>query len=216
MNIVMVNGEKQCGKSTFCRTVQHLLSESETVACGYTYSLVTPLEVMLVDLYKRSPLYVEGEHVSIEQLKRTRIFGRLGRDWQIAIGNAWRELNENILIELMFGRARFIKALNPSTQHQATLLIENWGFPNELIYARSLVEPGDKLWTVHLNERVSRQYNDGEQFDSDNRFSLGHMAQLINPTPSYVAHLLDPDGGHPSHNQPIIVETGTNWVPPLV
>jgi hypothetical protein len=216
MNIVMVNGEKQCGKSTFCGVVQHLLSESETTAIAFKYSLVTPLEVMLHDLWRRSPNYREHVVHTTEELKRMRIFGRLGRDWMIAMGNAWREMNENVLIELMFGQVRFIKNLDPKNHARATLLIENWGFPGELFYARYLLDPSDRLITVHLNERASRRYNDGEQFDSDNRFSLGHLAQLVNPTPSYVASLIDPDGGHPSHNQPIVVETGSNWTPPPV
>lgn len=220
MNIVMVNGEKQCGKTTFCKQVEYLLFESPTDRIGFRYSLVTPIEQYLRMLWSQAPENKQDGYYTTEALKHTKIYGRLGRDWMIAFGNAMRTVNENILVELMFAQVRFIEGLHsaetPLDPTQSTLLIENWGFPGELVYTRALLRPGDRLITVHLNARASRRYNDGEQFDSDNRFSLGHMAQLINPTPSYVANLVDPDGGHPSHNQPITVETDTNWVPPLV
>lgn len=215
MNIVMVNGEKQCGKSTFCRIVEHLLMQSETAAIGYCYSLVTPIEFYLHKLWNDCPERAGSTaRYTTEELKRMQIFGRNGREWMIGFGDMMRSMNENILVELLFSQIRYIEAIDKANGHSNanSILIENWGFPNELIFARSLLRPHDKLYTVHLNERVSRAYADGERFDGDNRFSLGHMAQLINPTPTYMAHLLDPDGGHASHNQPIVVECRSNWM----
>lgn len=189
--IVMINGEKQCGKSTFAEHLARML-DSEAQIVASVHSLVSPLRAALEALW--SSTHGGDPYVpDYEALKLETIGGATGRDWMIELGNAARRLGLNTLIRLFAESAIAL----PDVE---VFIIENWGFPDELYnlgnyLPRSVLGDVETI-TVALTARATRTYASGEQFDDDNRFNLPHLAYYVNPRVNYLAravadHLVD-------------------------
>lgn len=187
--IILLNGEKQVGKSRFAR---ELASQIDFHVGGVDtvgrFSLVGPLEQMMLALSS----YVLGKELSYEDFKKAEIAGRLGRDWLIAFGNTARQVDEDALVRMLFDhiQSHYTKKMVDY------IIIENWGFASELHsfqYWAPVYAPGAQLLSIHLNARSTREYKPDEQFDGDNRFNLPHLADLINPSVTEVLKHLLPD-----------------------
>lgn len=189
--IVMINGEKQCGKSTFAEHLALMLDREAQIVASI-HSLVSPLRTALEALWSSThsddPLVPDYEALKLET-----IGGATGRDWMIELGNAARRLGLDTLIRLFAESAIAL----PDVE---VFIIENWGFPDELYnlgnYLPCSVLGDVEIITVALTARATRTYASGERFDDDNRFNMPHLASYVNPRVNDLAravtgHLVD-------------------------
>lgn len=191
--IVLINGEKQSGKSTLAEHAANLLMENGLRA--EVYSLVGIYQPMLESLFEA--IYGDEGPGDYEDMKRELVVEGLpftGRDWMIQIGNASRALHPHFLPAIFAERAKFRDDVD-------VWLIENWGFQDEWEFFRTdnaYELLGDfRLVTVSLTERSSRQYMSGEQYDGDNRFNLDAIAEYVNPKVNELAAIIDPAHEYP-------------------
>lgn len=188
--IVLINGEKQSGKSTLAEHAANLLMENGIMA--KPYSLVGPYRPMLESLFES----IYGEDTpGYNDLKDAVVVDGLpftGRDWMIQVGNASRALHPYFLPAIFAQKAR----LEPEI---SVWLIENWGFQDEWEF---FTEPDvkamfPKLITVSLTKRSTRQYQSGEQYDGDNRFNLDSLADVVDPAVNALCAMIDPNHEYP-------------------
>jgi hypothetical protein len=175
--IVLINGEKLVGKSTFANDLANALYESEIHA--RVYSMVGPLEQMVRN-------FLNAPDVPYDELKKMVAIPGLpydGRDLMILQGNAFRNLNPYTLNQIFLNQIKD----NPEIE---VWIIENWGFQSEYEF---FYEPGNtpsKMITIHLDARATRQYDHLEQFDGDNRICLRAIADFVNPKVSDIADII--------------------------
>jgi len=194
-SIVLINGEKQVGKSTFAEHLANLLFENGITS--QRYSFVAPVEAAVYAFMEQSRDDVMVEFTPYEELKNMQlvpgIAGPTGRDLMIMLGNAARNLHPYMLQQIFLNQA----IADKETQ---VWIIENWGFPNELHFFRErsvqAALPG-ATFTIALTERASRKYASDEQFDNDNRFNLETLADWVNPTVNQMAKIIDPAHDYP-------------------
>jgi len=191
--IVLINGEKQSGKSTLAEHAANLLMENGITA--QAYSLVGPYKPMLESLF--SSIYGDEGPGDYEDMKKLQVVPNLlftGRDWLIQIGNASRQLHPYFLPSIFAEHA----ALHPEVE---VWLIENWGFQDEWEFFRTdgadMILGSFDLVTVSLTERSTRQYMSGEQYDDDNRFNLDAIADMVNPPVNLLCARIDPAHDYP-------------------
>lgn len=171
--VVMINGEAQVGKSTLAKS---LVAQLESKLAVQTYSLVEPLRNVLSGFsslpYEEAKAAQVVEHPSIHVT---------GRDIMIACGNAMRDLHPALLSAVAWKYLR--------SHPIDVLVIENWGFHDELFYFRSLAAQGAcKLVTVSLVHRQKSDTKCGERFPNDSRFRLDHLSDMVDPDPAVLAH----------------------------
>lgn len=204
-SIVLINGEKQVGKSTFAEHLANQLLENGISSSPYSF--VAPIEASLRALMSK----IHGTDFSAvpyDELKKAIVIPGLpfnGRDWMIQQGNAMRSLHPYALQMI------FVKHWKQNPEVNCWI-IENWGFPDELDFFR---EPATesllgefRLVTVHLSKRASRKYACGEQFDGDNRFNLDCRADHLDPRVNDIASIIDP--GHPYPVDTIFAQFNTD------
>ncbi len=175
--VVLINGEKQTGKTTLANQVMDLCQTIGNSAAPY--SLVTPVYPAALAFCGIKP-----EEIDYETFKRTPVLPGLdieGRDVMIALGNAARGLSPYFLNTVFMTYAM---------QHPEidTWIIENWGFEIEYQFFLE-AEPAslfNNIVLIHLDTRATRRYEHGEQFDGDNRFCCRDLAHLVNPQPGEV------------------------------
>jgi hypothetical protein len=193
--VVLINGEKQVGKSTFANHLANLLLENQIAV--QTYSFVGIYESLLTTFMTH--IYgEEANYMTYEDMKKAQIVPGInptGRDWLIQVGNASRALHP-YLLPLIFKQYAI---RHPEID---VWVIENWGFQDEWECMTDLSFSDGfptvvQLTTIHLNERASRVYKPGEQFDGDNRFNLEVLAQAVNPKVNRVAAQIDREHEYP-------------------
>lgn len=196
--IVLINGEKQSGKSTLAEHAANLLQENGITA--QPYSFVEPYEIGLIAMMNHNygyDLELGDFGFSYEDAKKAPFYPGAtitGRDWMIQQGNAARSLDPYLLPGIFSAYAE-------RNDEVDVWLIENWGFQDEWVFfcSDAAVETlGDfRLITVSLTERSSRQYMSGEQYDGDNRFNMDAIASYVNPKVNELCSIIDPDHDYP-------------------
>lgn len=190
--IVLINGEKQVGKSTFAQHLWLLLFENNVTA--ESYSFVYPIEHALRSLMTVTHGDGAMQEIPYNELKNMPVVPGLpftGRDWMIMNGDAMRAMHPYALQVIFMNQV----LANPSVD---VWIIENWGFDSELDFFKepgAVAALGDfKLVTVNLSARATRKYGCGEQYDNDNRFNLDCRAEFIDPPVNKLAEHIDPQG----------------------
>jgi len=193
MQIVLINGEAQSGKSTLANHLANLLMSAGVIA--ETYSFVGPYRPMLASLFDY--MYGEGSPVDYEDMKNEKLVEGLdftGRDWMIQIGNASRNLHPYFLPAIF---ATYV-------QHHANVdvwIIENWGFADEYDFFKEedvIERLGiDRVHKVSLTARSTRKYVSGEQYDGDNRYNLDAISDIVDPRVNELATMIHPGGSFP-------------------
>lgn len=194
-HVVLINGEKQVGKSTFANHLANLLLENGIQSQPYSF---VGIYESLLSTFMRHIYGDEADFMTYEDMKKAKIVPGIspnGRDWLIQIGNASRDLHP-YLLPLIFKQYAI---RHPEID---VWVIENWGFQDEWECMRDLSFSDGfptvvQLTTVHLNKRASRVYLPGEQFDGDNRFSLEALSQSVNPKVNAVARHIDRNHEYP-------------------
>lgn len=183
--IVLINGEKQVGKSTYANHLQHLLDEQEIHTA--VHSFVRPLEGALRGMLESSYGKDYVDQFSYEEIKSMTWLGVDGRAWMIEFGNAARRIANDTLPKAFFARADAASAVD-------VWVIENWGFPDEIAAIKAMADLRDwRVYSVALTYRASRKYKCGEQFDEDNRFNLDCVADFVNMRVNDLARIIDDD-----------------------
>lgn len=175
MHVILINGEKQVGKSTFAKALRIELNRwwetagtSDFDPYAGVYSVVEPLAKGLPYFF---PQFPGEEYEALKTHLADPFLGITGRDIMIAFGNAARSLHQYLLTAVLLNQAK--------RDGTRVAIVENFGLEEEWAYFKSA---GIQVTCVHLNTRQVSDTKPGDRYPDDNRFNLEHLCEYLNPS----------------------------------
>lgn len=190
--IIMLNGEKEVGKSRFAKELRDQLNAGWHPATAGRFSLIAPVHEAVISLYEwcTNSSHTEWEDEYLSKVKGEFFAGYTGREWMIMLGNAFRQHDVDSFIRIS------LQHLHTMPDPLEFVIFDNWGFKSELNAMRRLVPIDWRIETIHLNARAKESVAANEQYSGDNRFNLMHLCDWLNPSVRIMADYLQPTIDH--------------------
>lgn len=195
MHIVLLNGPAGAGKNTLAIQIRTQLFSRINNEAGIRKLLKRPVSSIAIEEFKQpliNMLFAFAESLSVielgtpitpsvyEDLKKTEMLGRLGREWQICWADAMRKLDPDVFVN---GLHTKLKGINPDIA-----IVPDLGFGQE--YTRTVDRFGSSNVTMFYLDGwrpESPIYKHYDVFKNDIRICLRDYASMVNPTASQAA-----------------------------